>query len=152
VKLTFQADYALRVLLYLALRPDEVTSVGDLASAYGVSSHHLAKVAQRLGKLGYVQILRGQAGGLRLAVDPATLRIGEVVRRCEPTLDLLECFDEASNTCPILPACGLKHALVEARESFLATLDRYTVADFVRRPAPLLTLLGTPPGARRKTA
>jgi Rrf2 family nitric oxide-sensitive transcriptional repressor len=142
VKLTFQADYALRVLLQLAVRPGEVLSVGEIAVAYGVSSHHLAKVAQLLGKLGYIEILRGASGGLRLAVDPARLRIGEVVRRAEPSLALVECFDEATNTCPIAAGCTLKGALEEAQQAFLAVLDRYTLADCVQRPQALVALLG----------
>jgi Rrf2 family nitric oxide-sensitive transcriptional repressor len=64
-----------------------------------------------------------------LARDPQVIRLGDVVRHAEPNLRLAECFDRQTNTCPIAPVCALKGMLNEALESFLATLNRYTVAD-----------------------
>jgi len=40
-----------------------------------------------------------------------------------------------------VPACGLRGALYEAREAFLAVLDRYSVADLVQRRVELAALL-----------
>jgi Rrf2 family transcriptional regulator, nitric oxide-sensitive transcriptional repressor len=53
------------------------------------------------------------------------------VRRTEPDFHLVECFDRENDTCPITPACMLKNVLAEAQKNFLATLDRYTLADFL---------------------
>lgn len=141
MRLTRQADFSLRVLVYLALRPDTVATVGEIATAYRVSAHHLAKVAQLLGKRGYVELLRGQAGGLRLSIDPALLRIGDVVRETEPNFELLECFNAEKNTCPLDPSCTLKGVFKQAERRFLETLDQYTLADMIRRPQALIKVL-----------
>jgi Rrf2 family nitric oxide-sensitive transcriptional repressor len=56
-----------------------------------------------------------------------------VFRATEPDFHLVECFNKEENTCPIAPACGLKGVLYEAREAFLAVLDKYTLADVMKR-------------------
>jgi Rrf2 family transcriptional regulator, nitric oxide-sensitive transcriptional repressor len=62
----------------------------------------------------------------------------------EPHFNLVECFDPATNRCSILPACGLSHALVEARDAFLAVLDRYTLADLIPDPHAFVQFLQAP--------
>ena len=67
MRLTRYTDYALRVVIYLAARPDGLSSVADISEAYGISRNHLTKVVHELGKAGYVTTLRGRSGGIRLA-------------------------------------------------------------------------------------
>jgi Rrf2 family nitric oxide-sensitive transcriptional repressor len=138
MRLTLHADYALRVLLYLSAHTDRQVSTAEISEAYGVSKNHLVRVVQELGKHGYVDVRPGRSGGLALARPPSQIRLGEVIRRMEPDMNLLECFDPAENTCPIMPACALKHILVEARDAFLAVLDRLTLEDVIQRSSPLL--------------
>jgi len=135
-------DYALRILVYAAARPDERCLTADVASAYGISRHHVVKVVNGLQHLGYIETTRGRAGGFTLAHAPDHIRVGDVVRRTESSV-LVECFDRHTNTCPLAQACGLKGALAEAFAAFLAVLDRYSIADMVARPqwaSALLTL------------
>lgn len=141
MKINLFTDYSLRVLLYLGLYPDRLVPVPEIASAYGISKNHLVKVVGHLNQLGLVEPVRGRGGGLRLARPPEDVRVGEVVRQCEGTLDVVECFNKESNTCPIDPVCGLKHALRAAQDAFLGTLDQYTLADVLKRPTPLRNLL-----------
>ena len=86
-------------------------------------------VIRKLGKLGYIETIRGRNGGIRLARNPADICIGEVVRQTEEDFFLVECFDREHNCCVITPVCNLRSALHEALEAFLSVLDRYTLAD-----------------------
>lgn len=131
--LTLHADYALRVLLYLAANPDRVVSTGEVSNAYGISKHHLVRVVQGLGRHGFVEVRPGRSGGVVLARPPAEISVGQVVRHMEPDFHIVECFDPQKNNCPITPACGLIGVLNEATRSFLATLDKYTLEDLLRR-------------------
>ena len=133
MRLTQFSDYALRTLLYLGATDEGVISVAEIARSYGISYHHLVKVAAMLAELGLVEAVRGRRGGLRLAKPPAEINIGWVVRRTEPDFHLVECFDATTDTCPITPACGLKHVLADAQQSFLATLDRVTLGDLLAK-------------------
>ncbi len=131
MQLSLHSDYALRVLLYLGAHEGEIVSTRQISEAYGISKNHLVRVVQTLGEHGYVELLPGRSGGIRLAVDPANIRLGDVVRQAEPNLRLVECFDKATNTCPIIRVCGLKSYLNDALQSFLATLNEHTLAEFV---------------------
>jgi Rrf2 family nitric oxide-sensitive transcriptional repressor len=138
--LTSFSDYSLRVLLFVGAHPERLVTVPEIASAYGISQNHLVKVVGRLAELGVLETVRGRGGGLRLAVAADELRIGQLLRKIEPSLVLVECFDPATNTCVIASACGLKGALRDAQQQFLATLDQYTLASILGK-APKLRAL-----------
>jgi Rrf2 family nitric oxide-sensitive transcriptional repressor len=78
---------------------------------------------------------------MHLAMRPSEINVGWLIRRTEPHLNLVECFDAATNTCPIAPACGLKGALQRAQKAFLTVLDEYTLDDFQSRQRELVRLL-----------
>lgn len=140
--LTQFSDYALRVALYLAAHPGELASVEEIGRSYGISRNHLTKVVRRLTELGIVASTRGRSGGFRLALRPEEIKVGWLVRQTEPHFDIVECFDPATNTCPIAPACGLKGALARAQRAFLDVLDEYTLASFLAHRRELVALWG----------
>jgi Rrf2 family nitric oxide-sensitive transcriptional repressor len=140
VKLTRYTDYALRVLMHLAARPERLSSIGEIARSYGISQNHLMKVVHDLRKAGYVAAVRGRTGGIRLAKPPSEINVGEVVRHTEEGFDLVDC-----GSCIIAPACGLTGVLGEALRAFMHTLDRHTLADLVAdRTEALLRSFGVP--------
>lgn len=143
MQLTLHTDYALRVLMRLAVAPERLATVEEIAGAYEISRAHLVKVVHGLARLGYVETLRGRRGGVRLARPASRIGIGRVVRDTEERFSLVECFDPEARPCRIASACHLRGALREAQEAFLAALDAYTLADLVRpRAASIARLLG----------
>ncbi len=135
------SNFAIRVLMYAALNREGPTAVPEIAKAYGASYNHMKKAAATLCRLGYLKSVRGRVGGVMLARHPEEIGIGDVIRATEGNLVLVECFDLATNTCPLEPACVLRRALHEAVDAFFATLDRYTLADLTRHPEQLSALL-----------
>lgn len=144
MQLTLFTDYALRMLTYLALRPeDEVVTIQEISDSYNVSRNYLLKVASDLSHRGYVESVRGRSGGVRLAVDLRKVRLGAFVQELEPERGVLDCVGKDESDCPAHPACVLSRVLGEAQQAFYRELDRYTVADLVAEPkrlAPLLQL------------
>ena len=55
MRLTVYTDYALRLLMYLALKDDGLATIEEVAQSYGISKNHLMKVAHQLGVAGYVE-------------------------------------------------------------------------------------------------
>lgn len=148
MQLSLHADYALRVLLYAGSHPAAMVTTQQISQAYGISRNHLVRVVHTLGEEGYIRVTQGRTGGLMLAKAPEEIRLGQVVRDAEPNLRLVECFDRATNTCPIIDSCGLKAPLRKALEAFLTELDRYTLADLLagssgRQMASVLVQLGS---------
>ena len=141
MRLTVYTDYSLRVLMYVALHPERRPTIGEIASSYSISKNHIMKVVHQLGVAGYLETVRGQSGGMRLARSADKIILGEVVRRTEPDLDLVPCFEAINKTCVITPACKLRRALHQARAAFLAVLDEYSLADLIENREVLRSLL-----------
>jgi Rrf2 family nitric oxide-sensitive transcriptional repressor len=137
MRLTLHTDYALRLLMLLAMEPDDLHVIEEVARRYGISRNHLMKVAQTLVQAGFIVSLRGRGGGLRLKRPAMSINLGAVVRATEDSFALVECFDHERNICVVAPACGLRGPLDEALRAFLAVLDRYSLADLIRNPASL---------------
>lgn len=132
MRLTMYTDYSLRVLLYLAHKQDRLVTISEMSDFYNISRNHLVKVVHNLGLCGYITTIRGKHGGLRLARPAHEIAIGEVVRKTEPDIDLLECFNPETDKCVISPTCSLKSVLLDARTGFLSVLDSYTLADLAK--------------------
>jgi Rrf2 family nitric oxide-sensitive transcriptional repressor len=150
MKLTDYTDYALRVMLYLAVRDDGLATIQDISDAYGISKNHLMKVVQRLGELGWVETIRGRNGGLRLFEHSLKLSVGTVVRATENDFAIVGCMAAdgcEGRTCVIESQCRLKHVFFAARNAFLAELDRHTLGELAQPAAPLAMLLGLRPAA-----
>jgi Rrf2 family nitric oxide-sensitive transcriptional repressor len=135
-------DYALRVLMMLAVRAPARVPTSKIAAVYGLSENHLSKVATQLAREGFVASERGRNGGLNLARPADQILVGDVVRAMKRNEAVVECFG-SDKSCLILPACGLRAPLVEAQEAFFATLDSYTLADVTRSQRALAELLDT---------
>ena len=117
-----------------------VTATADTPLAGVYYYLHLPGEDYADGSAQLIESVRGRGGGLRLARAPAEINIAAVVKRTEPHLNLVECFDRKTNTCPIDPVCGLKGALLNAQAAFFAELERYTLADFAPRAPALIKL------------
>lgn len=128
MRLTTFSDYALRVLMYAGAEGDRLITIEETAKTYSISRAHLMKVVNILTRMGYIKGVRGRSGGFTLAKRPEDINLGTVVRATEPDFALVECFSPGSE-CIITKCCRLPNVLNEALNSFVATLDRYTLAD-----------------------
>ena len=126
MRLKSYTDYALRVLMHLAAKPDRLASISEIARTYRISHNHLTKVVHDLRKAGFLDAVRGRTGGIRLGRPATEISVGQVVRHTEGTFDLVDC-----DSCVIARACSLTGALHEARSAFMAVLDGYSLADLV---------------------
>jgi Rrf2 family transcriptional regulator, nitric oxide-sensitive transcriptional repressor len=129
MRLTSFTDFGLRALMRMASAPDRAFSTAELADEFRISRNHLTKIVQRLAHGGIVVTRRGGAGGARLARPAGDIRLGEVVRLLETGQPLVECFAPAGGSCVIDGQCRLKGRLRAAEASFLAELDRTSLAD-----------------------
>lgn len=145
MRLTNYTDYALRVLIYLAMKKkDELSTIKEIADTYQISKNHLMKIIHELGLLGYIDTIRGRNGGIRLSMEPKDINIGELVQKTEEDFQLVECFNSnkiAINHCIITPACRLKHILHESLLAFIDVLKGYTLADLIENKDELKSLL-----------
>ena len=141
MRLTFSADYALRLLMLVGLETEHLVTIEEVADRFDISKNHLMKVAYQLGQAGYLQTVRGRNGGLRLGKAPSQIVVGEVVRKMEPDFAVVECQNPAGR-CKLAPCCALRSAMGEAVQAFLVKLDEYTLEELLRPKSKLRELLG----------
>ena len=141
MQITKFSDYALRILIHLAVSDRERLSARGIAEMQGISVTHLAKIAQWLASEGYVNAARGRGGGMMLARDPSGISIGDLLRKSESGSPLVECLREDGGCCALTPACGLLPVLAGAQEAFFAHLDRVTLAEVLTKKAGMRRLV-----------
>ena len=135
MRLTLYTDYALRVLIHVAVADGKLITISDIAKSFDISKQHLTKVVSDLSRKGYLDTVRGRGGGIRLR----RINIGQVVRETEDKLDVIGCLGRR-DYCPIERICVLRGVLHDAIQAFLAVLDGYTLADLIK-PQKALSLL-----------
>jgi Rrf2 family nitric oxide-sensitive transcriptional repressor len=140
MRLTLHTDFALRVLVQVALGGGRLARISDIAESFEISRNHLMKVVNDLGQKGYLDTIRGRNGGIRLMREPRDINVGQVVRDMEDQLDVVGCLDRRGY-CPIERVCVLRGVLRDATDAFLAVLDAQTLADLIRPHKALSSLL-----------
>jgi len=133
MKLSLQTDFAVRILMYLATQAQrdkvERAKVGDVAEFFGISQAHVAKVVNRLGRLGLVRSTRGVGGGVEIARAPSAIAVGEVVEAFEGDMRLLDCVKAEDEMCAIQSFCKLRGVLGEAERRQMEYLRGVTIED-----------------------
>jgi Rrf2 family transcriptional regulator, nitric oxide-sensitive transcriptional repressor len=142
MRLALHTDYALRVLIYLAMQRRR-SRIGEIADFFGISKDHLAKVAHRLSQEQWVRSIRGVGGGLELARSPDDIRIGDVIARFEGGMHFLDCV-VVEDVCVIQPGCRLRNVLMEAERLQREYLNSVTLADVVAADSDLVQLTVSP--------
>jgi Rrf2 family protein len=106
MRISRQADYAIRVVLDLSLHPE--ARIREVARRQRLSVSYVGRISQRLAKTGILDNRRGRLGCLRLASSPSQISILDVIEaidgparvdRC--LLAPIECGRE--KFCPVNP-------------------------------------------------
>lgn len=127
MQLTRFSDYAIRLLILLALEGGGPITIGSAAENLRISKNHLVKVANLLMRGGYIEGIRGRAGGIQLKKSPQEITLGQIVRLTEPSLALVECMS-VPGSCSLERVCKCPHYLFKGMEAFLRELDGATLA------------------------
>ncbi len=132
MQLTHFTDLGLRVLMYLSHQHREApVTISEIAERFAVSRNHLVKVVHFMAQHGWLQTTRGKGGGLALARETGSYRLGAVIRVLENVTEVIDCADPP---CALRGQCQLKSMMDQALAAFFEVLDRYTLADAVASP------------------
>lgn len=141
MRLTKQSDYAIRTLVYCALKADNLSRVTDIAKAYEISELFLFKIIKPLVDGGLVKTIRGRRGGITLAQPATDITVAQTLRLTEESFALAECFNGEVCDCPLVDNCTYRAALDLALENFFEALEHVTIAQLVENSGPLRSLL-----------
>ncbi len=140
LKLTKKADYGLIALKHLAVNSGGVSSSAKaIAECYGIPLPLLAKILQKLTKIGLPQSLPGTNGGYRLAREANKITALEVIRAIDGPIILTACFTEHGE-CDQSEKCTVREPLRKVHEGILNLLNTITISDMSKNE-PVETLL-----------
>ena len=133
MRLTRAGEYGVRCILYLSSKGiGELCNRKQIAAAMGIPGPFLGKIAQQLARAGYIEIVQGAKGGLKLAVSPAKLTLLDVVEAVIGEIFLNDCLLRPDN-CNRSNSCAAHGVWNKARDQLRATLREATFADLLKK-------------------
>jgi Rrf2 family protein len=131
--LTRRSKYGLKALLFLAREHARGPILAsEVASREGIPEKFLQGILLDLRRRGIVSSRRGQGGGYRLARDPSTVNVGEVIRTLEGPLALTPCVSETAyqrcDECADERRCGIRLVMKRVRDETARILEGATLA------------------------
>lgn len=143
------AEYALRMVVFLATLKERPATTRQIAAATQVPEGYLAKIVQSLSRAGLVRSQRGLHGGSVLAKDPATISVYDVVQAVSPIPRIRTCPlhlpSHGTNLCPLHKRLDDAAAAVE--QAFRAS----TIAELLSEQAGSIPLGDLPGNAAAAT-
>ncbi len=131
LRLTKKADYGLMALKYLAEHPEAPSvSAKDIADTYGIPAQLLAKVLQRLAKVGLLRSHAGMNGGYALAKASNTITAFEVIHAIDGPLFITSCIT-IHGACDLAGHCTIKEPLRKVNDSIKDLLSAIRIADLI---------------------
>jgi len=128
LKLSKKSDYALIALKHLATHPDDGScSAADIAELYGISAPLMAKVLQKLARVGLVVARHGSSGGYTLGRDARTITALETINAIDGPVSLTSCVTHHGN-CDQTHTCTIKEPLRKVNHSILEMLSKVTIS------------------------
>ena len=138
MRLSRRSEYGLRALVDLVRHEDDgPIALAALAGRDRLPTKFLEQIMSTLKHAGIVRSTLGAHGGYALAVDPATVSVGRVIRLLDGALAPLGCvslryYEPCS--CVDEATCPLRDVMLDVRDAMLEILDTETLADLAARP------------------
>jgi Rrf2 family iron-responsive transcriptional regulator len=134
MRLTEQTRYALRVLAHCAVHHPALAKVASIAAETHITEQNIFKLIKTLTKAGLVQTIRGPHGGVRLAMAPGAIRVGQVIRAIEPRFKACGPLDQIMSEEPVSAVeRELDRTIGRGIAAFMETLDKTSIAALVAK-------------------
>jgi Rrf2 family transcriptional regulator, cysteine metabolism repressor len=135
MKFSQKTVYALRAAFELAKHYQRgPVSVHQLAETQLIPGRFLENILVKLKQSGIVESVRGKEGGYLLAREPNLVKVGDILRAIEGSLDPVSCLNgRPQGKCPMQEDCVFIPMWREARDAVVAVYDGTTIADLLSR-------------------
>jgi Rrf2 family protein len=140
LRLGKKADYGLIALRHLALqRSRAACSAKEIAKTYGMPEELVAKILQRLAKIGLLASQHGTNGGYALARDPSEINAFEVIRALEGPLFITSCVTDRRE-CHQMTRCTVREPLRKVNDAIAKALREVTVSSLISEPPSIIQI------------
>jgi Rrf2 family protein len=139
LRLSKKADYALMAMKHLAQkRAASSTSAREIAEQYDIPIELMAKVLQRLVRIGLLASTQGTRGGYMLGRPAHAISVAEVIEAIDGPFTVTACSTD-KHDCEQFKKCSIRDPLWRIRERIAAALGTVTIAEMAeeRMAAPV---------------
>lgn len=141
------AEYAIRAFVHLAqVQEGKYAMVKNIAEEEDIPAHFLAKILQQLARKGLLRSSKGPTGGFALRVDPAEIRLLDIVEALDGLSSYQQCASGLSECSDEMP-CSMHDSWVALRGRIMDYLGKNTIADLTKALEQKRRALGS----KRKT-
>ncbi|MBN1612292.1 MAG: SUF system Fe-S cluster assembly regulator [Polyangiaceae bacterium] len=145
LRITRLTDYAIVVLSHLAGQQSGPCTSRGAARATGLPQPSVSKILKSLAKAGVVRSERGVQGGYRLAREPGSICVADIIDAVEGPISLTECTTERPDGCEYSGVCALESTWARINHAVRRALAEISLADIAMPPTPRLIQLGRGP-------
>lgn len=132
MKLSTRGRYALRMMLDIALHPDETSvSLKSIAQRQNISVKYLEQIVTPLVRGGYLRASRGAQGGYQLNRPTEEYTVGMILRTIEGSLAPVACIEDGACTCERQGQCVTVEVYRRIDEAIDAVVDSITLQQLV---------------------
>lgn len=107
MQFNISTDYAIRIVLYLALINDKVYAK-DLANNLCIPESYVYKITKKLQSDNFINCKAGHNGGFKLSKTPEQITLYDIINLMEPTVRINRCLEDdkycsryATEDCPV---------------------------------------------------
>jgi len=129
LRLSKKADYALMAMKHLAQSSSTTSTIArEIEEQYDIPIELMAKVLQRLVRIGLLASTQGTRGGYTLGRPPASISVADVIEAIDGPFTVTACSTE-KNDCEQYSKCSVRDPLWQIRERIAAALGTVTLAE-----------------------
>jgi len=142
MKISFKGDYAIKSLLYLSLKSEDQKGtyfqLSEISYTQDVPDKFLEQILLILKKASYLTSQRGVNGGFALNKDPATIKLGEIIRLIDGPVATITCASKSAyRHCDFENRCVLKPIWQKVNTAVCNIVDNITFKDLIEKERKL---------------
>ena len=139
MKISFKGDYALKIILDLALGyGNGIAQIKDISKRQDIPEKFLEQIITTLKGAGYVKTVRGPKGGVFLAKPPAKITMGEIIRLMEGPTSPIACVSKSGHAkCSYEKLCAFKGYFAEIRDRINDVVDKTNFQEIAEKSKKL---------------
>ncbi|MGA2091753.1 MAG: Rrf2 family transcriptional regulator [Endomicrobiales bacterium] len=140
MKISFKGDYALKIILDLALTYNQgLTQIKEISRRQDIPEKFLEQIVTFLKSARYIKTTRGPKGGIGLTKHPSQITVGEIVRVVEGPTSPIACVSCSGYLrCGFEEKCVFKTMWAEVRNSVNDIVDKTTFQHMADRHRALI--------------
>ncbi len=130
MKISTKGRYSVWILIDIAQHGGSTpVRIADISSRQGITAKYTEQITGNLVRCGLLRSVRGSQGGYELLKKPQDITVGEILRKTEGDISLVDC--NPSSHCPHGAGCATRKLWQGLNECVNNYLDGITLQDLV---------------------